>query len=145
MMTRYFDGEERRVHVRYGRELWARYRVQGREPPVWLEAQVQNMSHTGLCLAIVADRKEVLPVVDRSDPPNLEIEVPLDAEGNDEATGMLKTVAAVKWLKKPGLLTRTLLVGLKFEKLPYEMEKLLHEYISAQFVGSYKDYREQTT
>jgi len=145
MMTKYYEGDERRVHVRYGKELWARYRIGGDEPMPWLEAQVQNMSHSGLCLAVVADRKQVLPLVDKKEPPKIELEVPLDAAGNALATGMLKAGATVKWLKKPGLLSRTLLVGIKFEELPYEMNKLLHEYISAQFVDSYQDYRKEST
>ncbi len=134
---------ERRSQSRYGRELWARYRIEGAGSPVWLESKVLNLSHAGLCLAIVDDRKTVQPLVDvDGERPKLQLEVPLDSENNELATGMFRCMAGIRWVRKPGLLSRTLMVGLEFESHSEEMQRLLREYIKAQFMATYQDYRE---
>jgi hypothetical protein len=133
---------ERRSHSRFGKDLWARYRVRGASSPAWLEARVLNLSHAGLCLAITDDRRQIQPLVDVTDRPQIELDIPLDSENNELATGMFKVLSSIRWIRKPGLLSRTLLVGLEFGEHPEEMKRLLREYIKAQFLATYQETRD---
>ena len=141
MMTKDFNGSERRAYIRLEKSLPVRFKISGNPTGPTYTATTKNISQGGLCLEIDHETEALFEALSAADQKlGIDINTLIPQKANTATELSLWVSGRVDWARKSDQARPTLQIGLEFEDLTEEARKRIRDYLVDQFLQQYPQH-----